>query len=164
MGSSRLDGGGHSVTSTPGGAAASAVHRALASNPEATSRLVSAGLKQGVPKNSPYGAAASTKSLGVIYRLHADDFQRQAHNEEISNSVGRLAAASLAFSAGNAGNSSRMPPPSAPPRRGAATSPPSPPSDTWSPPVADKTESQTKNLISNRVSSHSYAPLELNEP
>jgi len=62
-----------------GGAAASAVHRALASNPEATSKLISAGLKQGVPKSSPYAAAA--------------------HNEDINSSVGRVAAASVAFSA-----------------------------------------------------------------
>jgi abl interactor 2 len=45
--------------SAAGGAAASAVHRALASNPEATSKLVSAGLKHGIPKNSPYAAAVS---------------------------------------------------------------------------------------------------------
>ena len=46
------------TTNSAGGAAASAVHRALASNPEATSRLVSAGLKHGVPKNSPYAAVS----------------------------------------------------------------------------------------------------------
>lgn len=52
-----------SAESTPGGAAASAVHRALAANPEATSRLVSAGLRHGVPKSSPYSAAVSTRSV-----------------------------------------------------------------------------------------------------
>jgi hypothetical protein len=69
-----------------GGAAASAVHKALASNPEATSRLVSAGLKHGVPKNSPYAAAA--------------------HNPVINNAAGRFAAASMAF-----GNPKAEPPP-----------------------------------------------------
>jgi abl interactor 2 len=42
-----------------GPAAASAVHRALAANPEATSKLISAGLKHGVPKNSPYAVVVS---------------------------------------------------------------------------------------------------------
>jgi hypothetical protein len=56
-------GGGGSDGTTEGAAAgaaaATAVHRALASNPETTSRLVSAGVKHGVPKSSPYSAAVS---------------------------------------------------------------------------------------------------------
>ena len=47
-------------------AAASAVHRALAANPEATSKVVSAGLKHGVPKSSPYSAAVSRLVLQYI--------------------------------------------------------------------------------------------------
>ncbi|KAH7924819.1 hypothetical protein BV22DRAFT_1034703 [Leucogyrophana mollusca] len=84
---------GGSSSSASGGIsqrdAASAVHRALASNPEATSRLVSAGLTHGVPKSSPYSAAAS--------------------NPEIANSVGRVSAAALAFSGGNNSNSNSNP-------------------------------------------------------
>jgi len=91
------------TSSSAGEAAASAVQRALASNPEATSRLVSAGLKHGVPKNSPYAAAA--------------------HNPEINNAAGRFAAASMAFSA----NQSKPPPPVAP-RRGVPSAEPEPPS------------------------------------
>ncbi|TFK74372.1 hypothetical protein BDN72DRAFT_50349 [Pluteus cervinus] len=63
--------------SAAGSLATSAVHRALANNPEATSKLVSAGLKHGVPKSSPYSAAAS--------------------DPHVSDAVGRVAAASLAF-------------------------------------------------------------------
>ncbi|TFK43057.1 hypothetical protein BDQ12DRAFT_695411 [Crucibulum laeve] len=73
------------------GAAVSAVHRAMASNPEATAKLVSAGLKHGVPKSSPYSAAAS--------------------DPEVNNMAGRVAAASLAFSARNTPSSSTAPPP-----------------------------------------------------
>jgi hypothetical protein len=50
---------------TPERAAATAVHRALASNPEATSKLVSTGLKHGVPKSSPYAAAVSVPVLRI---------------------------------------------------------------------------------------------------
>ncbi|KAJ8592676.1 hypothetical protein M405DRAFT_763181 [Rhizopogon salebrosus TDB-379] len=76
-------------------AAASAVHRALAKNPEATSKLVSAGVTHGLSKsNNPYAS--------VI-----------ASNPGVSNSVGRVAAASLAFSGGggSASNTSRSPAP-----------------------------------------------------
>jgi len=48
-------------------AASSAVHRALAANPEATSKVVSAGLKHGVPKSSPYSAAVSVGLLVFLY-------------------------------------------------------------------------------------------------
>ncbi|EGO01452.1 hypothetical protein SERLA73DRAFT_176720 [Serpula lacrymans var. lacrymans S7.3] len=86
------EGGGGGLSQ---GAAASAVHRALASNPEATSRLVSAGLTHagGGARPNSYMAAAS--------------------NPEVSSSIGRVAAASLAFSSNNA----KSPPPPAPPRR-----------------------------------------------
>ncbi|KAF5372049.1 hypothetical protein D9615_008086 [Tricholomella constricta] len=94
-GAGNSDGTGLGLGTGPGGAAAaSAVHRAFASNPEATSRLVSAGLKHGVPKSSPYSAAAS--------------------DPEISNAAGRVAAASLAFSARNS-SSSASPPQRTPP-------------------------------------------------
>ncbi|KAJ7672842.1 hypothetical protein B0H17DRAFT_174335 [Mycena rosella] len=92
---------GNSEAETDSGtsAAASAAHRALAANPEAASRFVSAGLRhagQNAPKSSPYAAAAS--------------------NPDIANAVGRLGAASLSHTA---------PPPSLP-RRGTAESPPPP--------------------------------------
>jgi len=81
-------------------AAASAVHRALAKNPEATSKLVSAGMTHGLSKsNNPYASAI-------------------ASNPGVSNSVGRVAAASLAFSGGggSASNTSRSAAPSLPQR------------------------------------------------
>jgi len=72
--------------------AASAAHRAMAGNPELTAKLFSAGLKHGVPKSSPYSAAAS--------------------DPEVNNAAGRVAAASLAFSASrNNTSSSNSPPP-----------------------------------------------------
>ncbi|KAF7982356.1 hypothetical protein HWV62_29086 [Athelia sp. TMB] len=74
---------------SPGSDAASAVGRALASNPEATSKLFSAGLKHGVPKNSPYGAVA--------------------HNPEMNNAASRFGAAAMS-------SFSKSPPP-APPRK-----------------------------------------------
>ncbi|KAG5651678.1 hypothetical protein H0H81_007839 [Sphagnurus paluster] len=80
-----------SAGADPSSAAASAIYRGLAANPEATSRLVSAGLKHGVPKSSPYSAA-----------------REQASDPEVSNAAGRVAAASLAFSARNSDSS---PPP-----------------------------------------------------
>lgn len=55
----RDGGAGASASGPSAGAAGAAVHRALASNPEATSKLFSAGLKHGVPKSSPYSAAVS---------------------------------------------------------------------------------------------------------
>ncbi|GLB33257.1 putative src homology 3 domains containing protein [Lyophyllum shimeji] len=79
-----LDGAGSSA----GGAAASAVHRALASNPEATSHLVSAGLRHSVHRSSPSSAAAS--------------------DPEVGNAAGRVAAAALAFSGRN--NATSPPP------------------------------------------------------
>ncbi|KAG6907244.1 hypothetical protein DXG01_009783 [Tephrocybe rancida] len=81
--------------SSRGASAASAVHHALASNPETTSRLISAGLKHGVPKSSPYSATASDPEVGSV--------------------AGRVAAASLAFSARNNNTSASPPQRSAPP-------------------------------------------------
>jgi abl interactor 2 len=62
------------------GTAASAVHRALAANPEATSKLISAGLKHGVPKSSPYAAAVSQPYLFSISlcRTFVDNTERFA--------------------------------------------------------------------------------------
>ncbi|OAX40608.1 hypothetical protein K503DRAFT_768446 [Rhizopogon vinicolor AM-OR11-026] len=90
-------------------AAASAVHRALAKNPEATSKLVSAGVTHGLAKsNNPY-ASAIASSPGV------------------SNSMGRVAAASLSFSGSGSSTSSplnalRSQPPSLPQRSTSAIS------------------------------------------
>ncbi|KAG1843474.1 SH3 domain-containing protein [Suillus subalutaceus] len=63
---------GTSSGQDPSAAAASAVHRALAQNPEVTSKIVSAGI---------------------------------ASNPQVSSSVGRVAAASLAFTGGGSNNS-----------------------------------------------------------
>jgi abl interactor 2 len=52
--SSRPDLLGHASSSE--GAAGAAVQRAISSNPEAASRLISAGLKHGAPKTGPYAA------------------------------------------------------------------------------------------------------------
>jgi len=72
------------------GQAASAVHRALASNPEATSRLVSAGLKHGVAKDSQYAAAAS--------------------DPNVNSAIGKLAASSISASAPKSSSGRAMPP------------------------------------------------------
>ncbi|KIK45300.1 hypothetical protein CY34DRAFT_801805 [Suillus luteus UH-Slu-Lm8-n1] len=70
----------------PSAAAASAVHRALAKNPEVTSKIVSAGVTHGLTKsNNPYVSSI-------------------AGNQQVSNSVGRVAAASLAFTGGGSNN------------------------------------------------------------
>ncbi|KAG1767715.1 hypothetical protein EV702DRAFT_747496 [Suillus placidus] len=90
----------------PSAAAASAVHRALAKNPEVTSKIVSAGMTHGLAKsNNPY--------VSTI-----------ASNPQVSNSVGRVAAASLAFTggSGNASNASRTLAPSLPTRSTSALS------------------------------------------
>ncbi|KAF9242922.1 SH3 domain-containing protein [Melanogaster broomeanus] len=91
------EGSGNGVIST--GAAASAVHRALAANPEMTSKIVSAGVTHGAARSSnPYAAT-------------------MANNAELSNAVGRVAAASIAFSGGGGGaNSSGAPTPPLPQR------------------------------------------------
>lgn len=112
-------------------AATSAAHRALASNPDATSSLISAGLRQagqGLPKSSPYASAVSSV-LSIHGAIHADVGRAsQASNPDISNAVGRMGAASISSTA-----------PSLPTRRGTAESPPPP------------TTSSTANLKSVRV-------------
>ncbi|KIK96115.1 hypothetical protein PAXRUDRAFT_826304 [Paxillus rubicundulus Ve08.2h10] len=93
--------GGPNVGVMSSGAAASAVHRALAANPEATSRLVSAGVTHGAARsNNPYASTV-------------------ANNAELSNAVGRVAAASLAFSGGGGSHGAGTPQMEAPtlPRR-----------------------------------------------
>ncbi|KAG2038520.1 hypothetical protein BDR03DRAFT_954295 [Suillus americanus] len=78
---------GTSSGQDPSAAAASAVHRALAKNPEVTSKIVSAGVTHGLAKsNNPYASTI-------------------ASNPQLSNSVGRVAAASLAFTGGGSNNS-----------------------------------------------------------
>ncbi|KAH7888161.1 hypothetical protein F5I97DRAFT_959807 [Phlebopus sp. FC_14] len=91
----RAGGGGSSTIST--GSAVSAVQRALTANPEMTSKAVSSGLAR---SNNPYASAAAT-------------------NPEVSNSVGRVAAASLAFSGGGGGGNAptKASPPPVLPRR-----------------------------------------------
>ncbi|RDB19577.1 LAS seventeen-binding protein 1 [Hypsizygus marmoreus] len=116
--------------SSSGGAAASAVHRALASNPEATSKLFSAGLKHGVPKSSPYASAAS--------------------DPEVNSAAGRFAAASFAFSAKNSGAApppQRSPPPVAekPPGHGGLVS---------SRKFGDVDTTSTKNMFGSLYSSN----------
>ena len=56
--SSRPDLLGHASSSegSAGASAGAAVQRAISSNPEAASRLISAGLKHGAPKTGPYAA------------------------------------------------------------------------------------------------------------
>ncbi|KAJ7477174.1 hypothetical protein B0H11DRAFT_2030047 [Mycena galericulata] len=66
----------------------SAAHRALASNAEGASKLISAGLRQ---TGSPYSAAAS--------------------NPDISNAVGRIGSAALAPSVPRRGTAEPPPPP-----------------------------------------------------
>ncbi|KAG2070050.1 hypothetical protein BDR04DRAFT_1135533 [Suillus decipiens] len=91
----------------PSAAAASAVHRALANNPEVTSKIVSAGVTHGLAKsNNPYASTI-------------------ASNPHVSSSVGRVAAASLAFSSGssNASNASRTLAPSLPSRASSVSIP-----------------------------------------
>ncbi|KII96024.1 hypothetical protein PLICRDRAFT_34984 [Plicaturopsis crispa FD-325 SS-3] len=91
------------------GAAVSAVHQALASNPEATSRLVSAGLKHGVPKNSPYAAMASSP--------------------QFNKGAGQVANAALSWSA-------KSPP--APPQRSSSSSSSVSPGSEHPPSIRDK--------------------------
>jgi abl interactor 2 len=62
--------GATSTNDNVGGAAASAVHRAMASNPEANSKLISAGLKHGVPKSSPFSAAVRPSDCGEKMSLN----------------------------------------------------------------------------------------------
>lgn len=79
------------ASSQPGAVAASAVHRTMAANPQATADLISTGLKN-IPKGSQYSAAS---------------------NPVVANAAGRFAASSLASSY----NTSSAKSPPAPPRR-----------------------------------------------
>lgn len=78
----------------PAAMAASAVHRTMASNPQATADLISSGLKS-VPKGSQYSVAS---------------------NPVVANAAGRFAASSIASSYGGGAKS-----PPAPPRRNVST-------------------------------------------
>lgn len=80
--------------SQPAAIAATAVHRTMASNPQATANIISSGLKS-IPKNSQYGAAS---------------------NPLIANAAGRLAASGIASSY-NSGSTAQVKSPPAPPRR-----------------------------------------------
>jgi hypothetical protein len=108
---------GTSSAQDPSAAAASAVHRALAKNPEVTSKIVSAGVTHGLAKsNNPYASTIVS-------------------NPQVSNSVGRVAAASLAFTGGGSSNSfsssniSKTLAPSLPSRSSSTASAPSPGSE-----------------------------------
>ncbi|KAF7330810.1 Leucyl aminopeptidase [Mycena venus] len=94
--------GNSEAESSSGAASAAAAARgALAANPEATSRFISGGLRQvgqGLPKSSPYSAAAS--------------------NPDIANAIGRMGAAAASNPA----------PPTLPRRGTAESPPPSAPS------------------------------------
>ncbi|KAF8529225.1 hypothetical protein BU17DRAFT_60921 [Hysterangium stoloniferum] len=96
-----------------------AAHRVLASNPQATSSAISAGLRT-APK------------------LHPSKYTAAASNPELASAIGRVAAASLALnnappSPRTASNDLRPPPPPVPRRAasespaGAAAEPPPPP-------------------------------------
>ncbi|KIM83978.1 hypothetical protein PILCRDRAFT_819006 [Piloderma croceum F 1598] len=115
------------ATNNAGGAAASAVHRAMASNPEATSKLISAGLRHGVPKSSPFSAAA--------------------RNPEINNAAGRFAAASMAFSSPD----KTPPPPRRTPSNSSSAEQEPPPSRGLVPirKFGDVDTSSAKNLFSS---------------
>jgi len=81
--------------------AASAAQRAIASNPEAASKVIASGLRNF--SNTNKDTASSTSSV--------------AASPQVSNAIGRVAAASFALS-GNRDNSNGKPaPPPAPPRR-----------------------------------------------
>ncbi|KAG9125260.1 hypothetical protein FRC07_008349 [Ceratobasidium sp. 392] len=90
--------------------AATAVHRTMASNPQATADLISSGLKS-IPKTSQYGAAS---------------------NPAIANAAGRFAASSIASSYGGSSHTQAKSPP-APPRRNMAGNEETPSPDRGSP-------------------------------
>ncbi|KAF8841286.1 hypothetical protein BDN67DRAFT_1010717 [Paxillus ammoniavirescens] len=122
--------GGSSAGVISTGAAASAVHRALAANPEATSKLVSAGVTHGAARsNNPYASTVVTFFLFLFLSpsqccpLPADGM---ANNPGLSNAVGRVAAASLAFSGGGASHGAGTP----------QTDPPTLPRRTSNPPLS----------------------------
>lgn len=97
--------------SQPAAMAASAVHRTMASNPQATADLISSGLKT-IPKGSQYSAVSSQfKSF-----WHSLTEACQASNPIIANAAGRFAASSLTSSFNNSAQAAKSPP--APPRRG----------------------------------------------
>jgi len=87
------------------GAAASAMHRAMVNNPEATAKVMSAGLR--------HAANTATSNSSSASRIGAGGTAPGAgtsHND-VSSVAGRVAAASLAFSSRN----SQPPPPSSGP-------------------------------------------------
>ncbi|KAF8164856.1 hypothetical protein B0H34DRAFT_648154 [Crassisporium funariophilum] len=73
-----------SITRNPQAAAMSAVHRAMANNPEATAKVVSAGLRHAT--NTPRTGVATGSGGGA------------ASDNDVNSVAGRVAAASLAFS------------------------------------------------------------------
>ncbi|QRW00184.1 SH3 domain-containing protein [Ceratobasidium sp. AG-Ba] len=85
---------GNPAASQPAAIAATAVHRTMASNPQATADIISSGLKN-IPKSSQYGAAS---------------------NPIIANAAGRFAASSIASSYGG-GSPAQAKSPPAPPKR-----------------------------------------------
>ncbi|KIK07669.1 hypothetical protein K443DRAFT_673250 [Laccaria amethystina LaAM-08-1] len=73
------------------GVAASAVHRAMANNPEATAKIVSAGLRQAAGQTKSPGGAGAGAGAG------AGGTNASSEND-MSSIAGRVAAASIAFS------------------------------------------------------------------
>lgn len=70
------------------GVAASAVHRAMANNPEATAKIVSAGLRQAAKSPGVAGGGAGAGAGGA----------NASSENDMSGFAGRVAAASIAFS------------------------------------------------------------------
>ncbi|KLO15726.1 hypothetical protein SCHPADRAFT_247019 [Schizopora paradoxa] len=121
--------------SPPANQAASAVHRALASNPEATASLITAGLRHSAAAHSSSNAGGMGRTPSGTSSAVAS----AASNPEISNAIGRVAAASLAFSApkpGGGGYGGGLGKPPAPPVLPRRTSHP-PPSEERSSPSPD---------------------------
>lgn len=102
-------------------AAASAVHSALATNPEATANLVSSGLRHGAQNSAVKNSA----------------FANAASNPAIASSVGRVAAASLAFQHRAQNTSPPVPSP------GTRSTPPPPPAPRNVPPALPRRTSST---------------------
>ncbi|KAL4264041.1 Bridging integrator 3/RVS161-like protein [Pleurotus pulmonarius] len=117
-------------------------HGSDAATSEATSKMVTAGLRH-VPKSSPYHAAAS--------------------NPHVSSAIGKVAAASLAFNRSDTHEAQSTPPP-APPRRSpdpsAAASEHKPPLPTTRR-FGDVDTSSAKNMFTslrNSTANKSYQP------
>jgi len=100
------------------GVAASAVHRAMANNPEATAKIVSAGLRHAAGQTKPPGGAGAgganvSRPPHLTCKIIQSDPSKASSENDMSSVAGRVAAASMAFS------NRHHPPPSS-----SSTSPP----------------------------------------